>query len=131
MLDNLRRRFPGCSDGILFCILKLQENPDLGLRDFRHEAELLGLRLAGRSLHSARVMLGLSQPARRRTAADQPSDGAVERAPASPSRRAPRRVDDADDLVHTLRQLHTGAASSDRMRQAITEALRLIRDALA
>src|SRR5262249_47883234 len=66
LLATLRNRFPGASDGILFCILKLQGNPDLKLRDFRQEADLYGIKLGGRALHSAKVLLGMSEPAVRR-----------------------------------------------------------------
>lgn len=33
ILANLRRRYPGQKDSVLFCIYKLQQNPDLTLRD--------------------------------------------------------------------------------------------------
>jgi hypothetical protein len=59
ILAALRRRYPDQKDSVLFCIYKLQQNPDLTLRDFRAEAALYGIPTAGRALHSARGLLGL------------------------------------------------------------------------
>ena len=59
--DKLRSQFPGTTDGVLFCIHKLQQDPGLALLDFRHEAELHGLRVNGAAYHSARVLLGLEK----------------------------------------------------------------------
>ncbi len=66
----LRAKFPSANtDGVLFCIYKLEQDPLLSLRDFRDEAKMHGLSVAGRSLHSAKVALGLQAPARRRSKA--------------------------------------------------------------
>src|SRR5690606_21165625 len=62
IFEGLRQRFPGASEGVLFCIHKLQQNPDVKLRDFKEEAALHGVSLSGRSHYSARVMLGLEPP---------------------------------------------------------------------
>ena len=59
---SLRERFAKASDGILFCVHKLQHDSDLRLVDFREEANLHGIKLGGRALHSARVLLGLAEP---------------------------------------------------------------------
>lgn len=68
-LAALRRRFPGLRDSVLFCIRKLQQNPELTLRDFRAEAAHLGIPVAGRALHSARALLGIGAVSRARASA--------------------------------------------------------------
>jgi hypothetical protein len=141
-LDQLRQRFPEATDGILFCAHKLQQNPNLGLRDLRAEAGVLGLSLAGRSLHSARVLLGLAG----RTAAEKapsrrgrtPQRGPRPEPKARVARRtaSPPRVADADAPVETrllsaVRQLQEAAASeSQKLRRAIAAAIRVLQEAL-
>ena len=60
LLANLRNRYPGQKDSVLFCLHKLHGNPELGLPDFRDEAALHGIPMAGRALHSAKVLMGLA-----------------------------------------------------------------------
>ena len=60
LLAALRRRYPGQKDSVLFCVHKLSQDAELTLRDFREEARLHGIPMAGRALHSARVLLGLA-----------------------------------------------------------------------
>lgn len=64
---SLRERFPGKTEGILFCAHKLLSDPEAKLPDFRGEAGLRGIELSGRSLHSAKVLLGLAAPSVRRS----------------------------------------------------------------
>lgn len=128
ILDTLRRRYPGNRDSTLFCIFKLQQNPDLGLRELRSEAELYGLTLAGRSLHSARVLLGLE-------AAAPPRREAAEPAPARRQRRqAAQRRDDGsieDRVIQAVRQIQDAAgARSQRLRAAVQRAIAILQEAL-
>jgi len=125
ILEAMRRRFPGQRDSVLFCIHKLQQNPDLTLRDFRAEAELYGIPMAGRALHSARVLLGIGDaspaPARARTkvAAESPSEttdgaGSIE-----------------NRVVAAVRQIQSAAgAEAERMRAAIQKAITILQQAI-
>ena len=121
----LRRRYPDASNGILFCVHKLQQDQTLTLRDFRKEAELHGIPLGGRSLHSARVLLGLERPAARRRVAktdrhDQENDsgplveGSLEA-----------------QVIHAVTQIQEAATEqSQRLREAMKEAIRILTEAL-
>lgn len=140
LLDVLRRRYPGQRDSVLFCIHKLQQNPDLTLRDFRDEARLYGIPVAGRSLHSARVLLGLQKPTPPAAAAEEGDDGGAdaERAPVPAPRR--RRTRDDDDgasssieqqVVAAMRRMQSAAeADTERLRDAIRQAIALLQRAI-
>lgn len=134
ILANLRRRYPGQKDSVLFCINKLQQNPDLTLRDFRAEAELYGIPMAGRSLHSARLLLGLVKedvqldPVREALAPVQ-----------RPARRQRAKVAAADDgggsietqVMAAVRQIQTAAgAEAETLRAAIKQAIAILQKAL-
>ncbi len=133
ILAALRRRYPGQKDSVLFCIYKLQHNAELTLRDFRAEAELHGIPMAGRSLHSARVLLGL-----------QRAEPAPAPAPALPDLRLPPRAERhprakrADDdggietkVLAAVRQIQTAAgAEADQLRAAIRQAIVILQRAL-
>lgn len=119
-IATLRRRYPDASDGILFCVHKLQQDPTLTLRDFRKEAQLHRIPLGGRSLHSARVLLGLEKPAIR-------------------ARKNPRANNHApliggsleDQVIHAVTQIQQSATEqSQRLRAAIREAIQVLRKAL-
>lgn len=95
---ELRARYPEARDGVLFCVFKLSENSDVSLRDFRDEAKLRGVPVSGRSLHSAKVLLGMAAPATRRTKeemrsrqvdGDQPSGGGAEKVAARQPHQGP------------------------------------------
>lgn len=60
--------FPRATDGIRYCVYRLRREPKLGLRDLRGDAAALGIRIGGRALHSAKVLLGLveGRPAKQR-----------------------------------------------------------------
>lgn len=116
---TLRRRYPDASDGILFCVHKLQQDPTLTLRDFRKEAQLYKISLGGRSLHSARVLLGLEKPAPRRSSKKDNGnatfgDGSLE-----------------DQVIQAVTQIQEAATEqSHRLRTAIREAMMVLRKAL-
>lgn len=131
ILAALRRRYPGQKDSVLFCIYKLQQNSDLTLRDFRAEAELHRIPMAGRSLHSARVLLGLQKDG----TASAPLLAKVER----PARRRPRSEQDPDDggasietkVIAAVRQIQSAAgAESGQLRTAIRQAIAILQRAL-
>lgn len=131
ILAALRRRYPGQKDSVLFCIYKLQHNPELTLKDFRAEAELHGIPMAGRALHSARVLLGLQK--------EEPA------APAAPQLVPPleritrqRRHAAGDDsssiedkVLAAVRQIQSSAgAQSEHLRTAIRQAITILQRAL-
>lgn len=130
-LAALRRRFPDAgSDGILFCVHKLQQDPELTLKDFRDEARLYGLTLGGRSLHSAKVLLGLEKPAVRRKKSELQGHSSPQRDPI---------VLDGEDgdgsmesnLIQAVQQIQEAAtADAQRLRTAMHEAIRILREAL-
>lgn len=133
ILDGWRRRYPGQKDSVLFCIHKLQQDPDLTLRDFRDEARLHGIPVAGRSLHSARLLLGITRAA---PVADE-ADGAEPVVDEAPARRARPRAqpDDAGSIEHqvvaAVRRIQTAAsADGERMRAAIRQAITILRRAI-
>ncbi len=139
-LERLRARFPDATTGTLFCVHKLELDPQLGLRDFRDEASLRGIPLSGRSVHSAKVLLGMERPSVRRMKPPareaEPVDEAPPRARPKPQRRfASSDGGSADSLEATLvaavQQLQSEAtARSQRLRAAIENAIELLRDAL-
>jgi hypothetical protein len=137
ILASLRRRYPGQKDSVLFCLYKLQQNPDLTLRDFRAEAELYGIPMAGRALHSARLLLGLIK--------EEPRKPAAAPAPAlAPMPRFERtrrsQPEDASEggasieakVVAAVRQIQSAAgAEAGQLRAAIQQAITILQRALA
>jgi hypothetical protein len=130
ILDGWRRRYPGQKDSVLFCIHKLQQDPELTLRDFRDEARLHGIPVAGRSLHSARLLLGITK------AAPEPTTLAVDAVP-MPAKRRPQREAAADptsiedQVVAAVRSIQSAAgAEGERMRAAMRQAITILQRAL-
>ena len=123
-IATLRRRYPDASDGILFCVHKLQQDPTLSLRDFRKEAQLYKIPLGGRSLHSARVLLGLEKPAAKRNS--KRNNGNVEAKNAVFDDRSLE-----DQVIQAVTQIQEAATEqSHRLRTAIREAMMVLRKAL-
>ncbi len=154
-VEGLRERFPGTKDSILFCIHKLEQDASLGLKEMREEAVDAGISLAGRSLHSAKVLLGMGEPATRkpRTAkAEEPAedmgDGAAEEAPKKRRGRpkgsgkkpaAPRERTNGNgsfssiesQMLGAIRQIHDAAAKQNAsLVAAVEEAIALLQAAL-
>ena len=130
ILEALSRRYPGQKHSVLFCIYKLQQNPDVTLRDFRAEAELHGIPVGGRTLHAAKELLGLNKP----QAAASP---AAETTPATPARRRQRTGEPgAGDSIESkvlaaVRQIQSNAgAEADQLRDAIRRAIAILQQAL-
>lgn len=145
ILDALRRRYPGQKDSVLFCVYKLQQNPDLTLRDFRAEAELYGIPMAGRALHSARGLLGLQQDApkprgKAAAAAPEREELAAEALPrlARAERRKAReeRAAAGDGSIETqvlaaIRQIQSKAGGeAEQLRAAMRQAIAILQRAL-
>ena len=131
ILDAMRRRYPGQRDSVLFCIHKLQQDPNLTLRDFRDEANLHRIPVAGRSLHSAKVLLGLGQKAERRSS-PEPEQAAE---PAGRKRHARAQLADASDIeqkvVAAVRQIQQASgAEAERLRAAIRQVVAILQRAL-
>jgi len=134
IFDQLRGRFPSASPGVLFCIHKLQQNPDLKLRDFKDEAQLHQVPLSGRSFHSARVLLGLEKaPAPRpRAATTEPDEDAAEPVAAPRARAAVNaRTDETPAIAALRRYQEENAAETERLRAGVRRALAVIEAALA
>ncbi|MFY8153840.1 MAG: hypothetical protein ACOVOI_17300 [Hyphomicrobiales bacterium] len=130
ILETLRRRYPGQKDSVLFCIYKLQHNPDLTLRDFAAEAKLYGIPTAGRALHSARQLLGLIKE----TPAPAP---VLEEVPVTRRRRD--RTPETDDggasietkVLAAVRQIQSAASGeAEQLRAAIRQAIAILQRAV-
>ena len=121
---TLRRRYPDASDGILFCVHKLQQDPTLSLRDFRKEAQLYKISLGGRSLHSARVLLGLEKPAAKRNSKKYNGNAEAENVVFDETSLE-------DQVIQAVTQIQEAATEqSHRLRTAIREAMMVLRKAL-
>ena len=137
ILDTLRRRYPGQKDSVLFCIYKLQQNPDLTMRDFKQEADLYGIPTAGRALHSARGILGLLKTPVAKPAAAPIAEFPSE-LPAGPRRRQrpPSEPDDGgasieNRVIAAVRQIQSAAgAEANNLRDAVRQAIALLQKAL-
>ena len=125
-IATLRRRYPDASYGILFCVHKLQQDPTLTLRDFRKEAELHRIPLGGRSLHSARVLLGFEKPAAKRRSPKK------EQGNSDWERNDPLIEGSLEDqVIHAVTQIQEAATEqSQRLRKAIREAILSLQKAL-
>lgn len=132
ILENLRRRFPGQKDSVLFCVHKLQFNPEGTLRDFGPEARMHGIPVAGRALHSARQLLGMIKEA----SAPTPSPEATME---TASARRRQRMPEADDggasietkVLSAVRQIQSAAgAEAEQLRAAIRQAIAILQRAV-
>jgi hypothetical protein len=136
ILAALRRRYPGQRDSVLFCIYKLQQNSQLTLRDFRAEAELHGIPMAGRSLHSARILLGLAKDDSAPAASPALPDLALPVRTPRPARRERAAEDGSGDSIEhkvlsAVRQIQSAAgAESEQLRNAIRQAIAILQRAL-
>lgn len=140
LLAQLRARYPGQKDSVLFCLLKLQQDPQLTLRDIRDEARLHGIPAAGRALHSARVLLGLAEAKPRRKTAKPAAPAATEPASEPAAATARRREPAADDgsaagigsrLLEAVEQLRQDAdADRRRLEAAMRQAIQVLEQAL-
>ncbi len=125
-LVRLRGHFPDAKEGILFCVYKLLQDREANFRDFRDEAMTRGVGLSGRSLHSAKVLLGMAEPAKRK-----PKQRAVEveeefeddEAPRTPTRRpsAPRAVGRPSAVKHRMPAAGSTPSVEGALRQAIAQ----------
>lgn len=145
-LADLRKRFPEATEGTLFCIHKLLQDKEVRIPDFRAEAKLYGITIAGRAFHSARVALGLAQPSVRKPNRSKASHGEPEarpsearpketRRPTSPAARAPVTGAGLDNveasLIHAVSQIQDAAtADSRRLRAAMQQAVEILQRAL-
>lgn len=141
ILANLRQRYPGQKDSVLFCLHKLHSNPDLGLPDFREEAALHGIPMAGRALHSAKVLLGLATVKPRVAKAkpapttdyQQPRDDRRSLGQTSGPRGNTGRSEDSIEtkVLDAVRQIQSAAgAEADRLRHAVRQAIAILQAAL-
>ena len=128
----LRSKFPKASDGILFCVHKLQQDPYLTLRDFRAEANLHGITLGGRSLHSAKVLLGMQKPAVRRKRIEADDDDRRDELEHHHSHDLDDGSSVEDKLIAAVQRIQEEATrESTRLRAAIKETIEVLQRALA
>jgi hypothetical protein len=130
ILANLRHRYPGQKDSVLFCIYRLQQNPQLSIRELKPEADLHQIPMAGRALHSAKLLLGLvkqevhaapvaaeeaARPRRTRTASSSKDEGAsIEQT-----------------VLAAVRQIQTTASQeTEQLRAAVRQAIVILQRAL-
>lgn len=153
-VEGLRERFPGTKDSILFCVHKLEQDASLGLKEMREEATEAGISLAGRSLHSAKVLLGMGEPAVRKpraAKAEAAETTAAEAPEAEPRKRrgrpkgsgrkpaAPRERSNGNgsfssienQMLGAIRQIHESAAKQNaNLVAAVEEAIAVLQAAL-
>lgn len=139
ILANLRSRYPGQKDSVLFCLYKLQSNPKLGLPDFRDEAALHGIPMAGRALHSAKVLMGLAEQkprAPRKVAAAITDEAIADETPTGRVRRERASTERDDSSIETkvldaVRQIQSAASQeATDLRAAVREAITILQRAL-
>ena len=141
ILANLRRRYPGQKDSVLFCLHKLHSNPELGLPDFSEEAALHGIPMAGRALHSAKVLLGLASVKPRISKPKAVPSSAASSESSELERNEPRvrRIREASSdhgsietkVLDAVRQIQSAAgAEAERLRAALRQAITILQDAL-
>ena len=107
----LAAEFPKTREGILYAAHRLRQDPTLTLPDIRDDAAAAGVKIGGRSLHSARALL----------------NGATGRAAVA---------DQQGSLADHLRRLvvdfeREAGREAQRLRAAVEEAVRVLRRALA
>lgn len=156
-VEALRERFPGTKDSILFCIHKLEQDASLGLKEMREEATEAGISLAGRSLHSAKVLLGMGEPVTRKphaassASADEAPDaesgeeapkkrrgrpkGSGKKAPAARERSTGNGNSSfhsiESQMLGAIRQIHEAAAEKNAaLVAAVEEAIAVLQAAL-
>jgi hypothetical protein len=138
-VEALRERFPGTKDSILFCIHKLEQDASLGLKEMREEATEAGISLAGRSLHSAKVLLGMGEPVTRKPRAAKDEDESADEAPAAadsgeeaPKKRRGRPKGSGKKApVARERASSSGNSSFHSIENQMLGAIRQIHDAAA
>jgi len=139
--DRLRKRFPGVRDTILFCVHALQNGSEVHLEALKAQAAMYGLRITGASLNAARRVLNPESVPRQRRRAQQPAapPGAapVPAHVAAPRQRgrggvpeqAQAEVEVMIRAVVAKVQAHADARLQ-RLRDAVDEALRILREVL-
>jgi len=129
-VDSLKARFPKATDGILFCIYKLEQDPGLKIPDFRDEARKHGISLGGRALHAAKLLLGLKTAAPKPSGKTKPGGKAKKRKP-RPVKQKGGDVSLEDQVMQAITQIQASATDqSARLREAMRQAIRVLEDAL-
>ena len=139
--DRLRNRFPGVKDTILFCVHALQHATDVDLEALKAQAAMYGLRITAASVNAARRVLNPDAAPRPRKRAERAAIAAVDATP-TPARVAPPRsrgrvaaADSQAEVEAMIRavvaKVQAGAdARLQRLRDAVDEALRILREVL-
>ena len=134
---ELRTRFPGTKDSVLFCIHALQQDPDVPIGDLKAQAAMHSVRVTAASVAAAQRLLAPAGPAAAATPAT-PAPGA-EYQHVEPGQRARRtrirKPEPQIDLESMVRQVvakasESGEAKVSRMRAAIQRAIEVLRVAV-
>lgn len=139
--DRLRSRFPGVKDTILFCVHALQHGSDVDLESLKAQAAMYGLRITAASLNAARRVLDPDAAPRQRRRAEPVPEAAADAVPPAAREVAPRSrartvppggpVEVEAMIRNIVAQAHAEAdARLQRLRDAVTEALRILREVL-
>lgn len=120
---------------MLFCIYKLQQNPDLTIRELKPEADLHQIPMAGRALHSAKGLLGLLKEAPSVQPAAPIMNTASDAMRHRRERRAAAAADDGSSIEETVlaavRQIQSSASQqTDQLRAAVRQAIAILQRAL-
>ena len=95
--------------------------------------------MAGRALHSAKVLMGLAKVkprAKNKVPAEQPASDATRKTPIARTRRLRAGVDTADGSIESkvldaVRQIQSAAtAEADDLRKAVREAIAILQRAV-
>lgn len=114
----VEHEFPHTTDGIRYCVYRLRREPKLGLRELRGDAAALGIRLGGRALHSARVLLGMVE-------------GRAAKPAQQPRTAKPRTAAGRDATEETVLALRDAMLAQQREIARLRGALERIRRAVA
>lgn len=118
--------FPKVKPGILYAVFRLRQDPDVRLPDIRADAEAAGIKIGGRSLHSARALI-----AGRKTSASAGGRVAVVREDAGrPSGRARQDAGSPEQLLRRFVSEVEAKARDEvqRLRKAIAAAIKILRE---
>ena len=129
---ELRSRFPGTKDSVLFCIHALQQDPGIQVDDLKAQAGMHGFRVTTASVAAAQRLLAPAGPA----AAPTPRADQLAAEPGNRVRRSRiRKPEPQVDLETMLRQVvakasETGVAKVAKMRAAIQRSIEVLRAAV-
>lgn len=115
----LAHQFPKEKPGIRYAIYRLRHDPSVTLPDIRDDAEALGIKIGGRSLHSARALLAAASPAPQPASPFGPSAQPAPSAPPAPRPPAPRLL--TSRLPAPAASASPGESLEERLRRMVDD----------